>query len=225
MKTNRFMFAGLAVFVLLLSACGSATSSTARLRSRNVTLTPETKLALGTLKLEETPQAIDPALAAKLLPLWQLLAQLNTSDATAPQEIQAVVDAIRATMTPDELQSIDGMRLSGADIQSLFEASGSQANRTGSTGFTGEQGAGNSTGGTRRSGGGQAFFFGGGGGASGAELPGGGFGGAAGARTTTSSSSSQSQATSAQEARSASTALTRLLVNRVIQLLQSKLPG
>ena len=75
--------------------------------SASFAITPETKLALGTLKLEGTPLAVDKATAAKLLPLWQLLLQLNTSSAAAPQEVTAVIDEIQATMTPAQSQAID----------------------------------------------------------------------------------------------------------------------
>ena len=84
-------------------------------------LNPEAKLALGTIKLEGTKQAVDPKMAAKLIPLWQLLAQLNSSSSSAPQEVTAVVDQIKSTMTPDQVKTINGMKLTQADIFTAFQ--------------------------------------------------------------------------------------------------------
>jgi len=72
-------------------------------------LTPALKLAVGTISLENTDQAVDAASAAKLLPLWQLIEQLDTSGMAAPEEITAVVNEIRLTMTSGQITAIDAM--------------------------------------------------------------------------------------------------------------------
>ncbi len=98
---------GLAIWAKnALAATPSAPATTA--------MTPALRLAVGTLKLEGTEQAIDAASAAKLLPLWQLLDQLDSSDATAPQEITAVIEEIQLNMTSAQMDTIDAMSISQA---------------------------------------------------------------------------------------------------------------
>ncbi len=93
-------------------------------------MAPALQLAAGTLKLEGSEQAIDAASAAKLLPLWQLLGQLESSSATAPQEISTVIDQIRLNMSASQLKAIDSMSLTEAQLGSTSanaaKASGTQ---------------------------------------------------------------------------------------------------
>jgi len=215
------------LFALLfvVTACGSGSASTNSVgggnastnsfRSNAAASTPldaESKLALGTLKLEGTKQAIDPKMAANLIPLWQLLYQLKSSTSSAPQEVTAVVDQIKATMTPVQVSTINNMTLSQADIFTAFQ----QANGSSGTTSTGTSG---STG--RNRGGGGGFIFaggpGGGGPPGGGGFPGGGAGGGV------STSSTQTPAQVAQAAQARQNAVSSLLINQVIKLLQSKL--
>jgi hypothetical protein len=208
---------------LILAGCGSANAAGSRFG--NAPLTPESKLAIGTLNLESTPQAVDAATAAKLLPLWQLLAQLDGSASTAPQEIQAVLDQIRATMTPAQVQAIDNMNISAADAFSGFQGQRQGGGNSGGTGgFTGSgssrsSSGSNSSSGNRGEGGNRQFFFAGGGpgGPGGGGFGGGGFGG-----NSSSSGSAQNQASSAITAQQAANAVSGFLANRVIRLLESK---
>ncbi|HEX8993261.1 MAG TPA: hypothetical protein VF784_16385 [Anaerolineales bacterium] len=175
-------------------------------------LSPEAKLALGTIKLEGTSQAVDPKLAAKLVPLWQLMAQLDSSNSSAPQEVTAVMDQIKSTMAADQVTAISDMSLTQADLFSVFQQQ-AQAN-----GSSGSGGSGSSGGGNR---GGGGLFFGGGGPGG----PGGGFGG--GFRPNGGGSgnagSAGSQLTSAQAAVARENAISTLLINQLVRLLQTKL--
>jgi hypothetical protein len=213
------------LFVLLfvLTACGSGNASTNTAGSGNAStnsfrsgaastpLDAESKLALGTLKLEGTKQAIDPKMAANLIPLWQLLYQLKSSTSSAPQEVTAVVDQIKATMTPVQVSTINNMTLSQADIFTAFQ----QANGSSGTTSTGTSGS------TGRNRGGGNFIIavgpGGGGPPGGGGFPGGGAGGGV------STSSTQTPAQVAQAAQARQNAVSSLLINQVIKLLQSKL--
>ncbi len=205
------------IALFVLAACGSRNSS-----SRNSTgdpvgarvLTPESKLALGTLKLEGTPQAVDSAMAAKLLPLWQLLNQLNTSTSSAPQEVNAVVDQIQATMNPDQIKAINSMKFSQADIASVFQ----QGRANGSGAATSAVGPVPGAGGSNRgSGDGQNFVFIGGG-APGGGFPDGGFRNNGGTGSSTSG-----QQNSSQRSQSFTNAASTVLVNQVIRLLEGKI--
>jgi ABC-type glycerol-3-phosphate transport system substrate-binding protein len=214
------------LFVLLfvLTACGSGNASTNTAGSGNAStnsfrsgaaastpLDADSKLALGTLKLEGTKQAIDPKMAANLIPLWQLLYQLKSSTSSAPQEVTAVVDQIKATMTPVQVSTINNMTLSQADIFTAFQ----QANGSSGTTSTGTSGS------TGRNRGGGNFIIavgpGGGGPPGGGGFPGGGAGGGV------STSSTQTPAQVAQAAQARQNAVSSLLINQVIKLLQSKL--
>ena len=71
------------------------------------------QLALGTLQLEETENAVTPEQAKTLLPLWQAIQggalQSNT-------EINAVLKQIENEMTSEQLTAIAAMQLTAEDI-------------------------------------------------------------------------------------------------------------
>jgi hypothetical protein len=79
-------------------------------------LTPGLRLAIGTVDLEGTELAVNSASAAKLLPLWQLLAQLNSSGSAAPEEISATIEEIRLNMSSEQISAIDSMSISNAAL-------------------------------------------------------------------------------------------------------------
>jgi len=109
-----------------------------------------TKLAIGILKLEGTELAVASDQAADLLPLWQVLNSLSSSDSAAPEEITAITEQIQETMTAEQLQAIEGMELTPEDIfatmQELGLVNAPQVNASGTpqpaAGFGGGQGPG-----------------------------------------------------------------------------------
>jgi hypothetical protein len=116
---------------MALAACGSASSSSAgtvnpdRLNADYDSALPvETQLILGTLKLEGTPQAVDPAMAVELLPLYTLLQQLTTSGTAAQAEIDAVLEQVQATMTADQIHAIAEMKLTQTAMADYFGSAG-----------------------------------------------------------------------------------------------------
>jgi len=172
------------ILTFLLAACsGNAvpapdTSTDMQMDSNARELPLSTKLAIGTLKLEGTEFAIASDQAVDLLPLWQVLNNLDSSDSAAPEEVTAITEQIQETMTPEQLAAIDDMNLTGesifATMQELGLVNAPQANAEGTpqpgAGFGGGQGQGP----------GGGFVPGGappGGGPGGGEGPGGGFGG------------------------------------------------
>lgn len=212
---KRTLLVGMLLIALFtLSACSARASASTRSGGTGGSriITPGTKLAVGIIKLEGTPQAVDSATAAKLLPLWQLLLQLDSSTSAAPQEVTAVVDQIRNTLAPAQVSAINTMTITQADLFSGFQSQGA-------AGGTATAGGG---GGSRAAGGG--FPGGGGFGGGGGGIPGGGgFGGggtrpadAAGSSTTSSSTAQRSQNTAA---------VPGFLVNEVITLLKGKITG
>ncbi len=176
-------------------------------------LTVQAQLALGTVRLEETSQAVDEAQAAELLPLWQALQTLSQSDTTADIELQAVVNSIQDTMMPEQLAAITEMKLTEETMTALME-SGELGFDRGGRGFGGnaEGGAGGGFGG----GGG----FPGGGPGGGGGFPGGGPGGFGGGNI-----SEEDLATRQAEFAENGFALVqdRVLTGMITRLLQDKM--
>ena len=103
-----------------LSACGTSVAPTAD----QATMTQAARLALGTINLEGTDQAVDEELAVQLLPLWQLLGDLSASNTAAPEERAVVVDALQSTMSAEQLAAIDDQNISDAAIAAATQPSG-----------------------------------------------------------------------------------------------------
>jgi hypothetical protein len=122
---------GILLTALLLAACGAAKSETSgtvnpdRLNNNYTGALPvESQLMLGTLRLEGTPQAVDSAEAADLIPLYLLLRQLTTSGSAAQAEIDATLEAIQQAMTAEQIQAISAMKLTQSDLTSFSGAAG-----------------------------------------------------------------------------------------------------
>jgi len=80
-----------------------------------------TRLGFGTLLLEDTENAVDPAQAAELLPLWKAAKSLSESDTVAEVEMEAIFNQIQDTMSPDQLSAISEMQFTGDDMAQLLE--------------------------------------------------------------------------------------------------------
>jgi hypothetical protein len=83
-------------------------------------LTASSQLVLGTLKLEETANAVTSEQAATLLPLWQAL----RGGVTAQAEVDAVLKQIEGTMTQEQLATITAMQLTQEDLRAWMEEQG-----------------------------------------------------------------------------------------------------
>jgi LysM repeat protein len=77
-------------------------------------LDPTSQLALGTLRLEGTPDAVTEGQAADLLLLWQALAG---NELQGNAERAAVIKQIEATMTEAQIAAIVAMQLTEQDAQ------------------------------------------------------------------------------------------------------------
>jgi hypothetical protein len=84
------------------------------------TLPVETQLILGTLLLEGTDEAVDAEQAAVLLPLWEKWHDLNRSNAATAEDRNALMEEIQAAMTPDQLEAINAMQLTQADVEAIM---------------------------------------------------------------------------------------------------------
>lgn len=115
----------LTLLTLLLSACNTAQAqdTSAAASSGERQLPQSMRLALGTLALENSDQAITSEQAAALLPLWQAADSLSSADNITPEETQGLFDQIEEAMTTAQLQAIQSMDLteqSMADLASQY---------------------------------------------------------------------------------------------------------
>jgi len=83
-------------------------------------LDASSQLMLGTLKLEETANAVTSEQAKTLLPLWQAL----RGGVTAQAEMNAVLKQIEGTMTQEQLAAIAAMQLTQEDLRAWMEEQG-----------------------------------------------------------------------------------------------------
>jgi len=82
------------------------------------------QLVLGTFKLDETDYPVEGAQAEELLTLWKAARSLSESDTTAAEEIEALVNQIRDSLTAEQLQAIEDMNLSFEDMGAIAEQLG-----------------------------------------------------------------------------------------------------
>ena len=132
MKKLSF-FLILSLFAILLAGCANASAKVASGTSSTqgdpqtggaTVMSELLKLAIGTLKLEGTDQAVQADQATELLPLWQAYQSVSGSSTAAAVEVQAVIDQIEETMTPEQKQAIEAMDLSGQNMMELMQSLG-----------------------------------------------------------------------------------------------------
>lgn len=82
------------------------------------------QLAIGTLMLEDTDQAVTQEQATKLLPLWQMLQSLYGSNSVAQEEVDAVVKQLRQAMTDVQLETIRATGSEPQDMAQVMESLG-----------------------------------------------------------------------------------------------------
>jgi hypothetical protein len=95
---------------------------------------------IGTFKLEDTDLAVTPDQAKTLLPLWQAVRSLGSSSTTAAAEMTALEQQIQEALTAEQMDRINAMPLTRADLQTLAGelgisfGGGNRANATGTPG-------------------------------------------------------------------------------------------
>jgi hypothetical protein len=129
--------------ILLLAACGGNTpadtandapASALNLDYANA-LPLRNQLALGTLRLEDNPAvSVTPEQATQLLPLWQALRNLTGSGTSATAEVNALLAQIEGELTAEQLDAINAMALTQADIQAVAQEWGISGSNGGQPG-------------------------------------------------------------------------------------------
>jgi hypothetical protein len=123
------VFAGiLMILAVALTGCGSSepaakteVNEADALAEVRGGLDPANRLALGTLRLEGTENALTAAQAAELLPLWHLIEGGSLQSET---ERNAVVKQIEGKMDDAQLAAIDDMGLTFEDTRAWMEETG-----------------------------------------------------------------------------------------------------
>ncbi len=212
------------LLTMIATACGSTPTSNRSNRNFGTQsgastgeLPAATRLLVGTLKLDGTDQAVTGKQASDLLPLWQTMKVLSTSDTAAQQEKDALTEQIQETMTAGQRQAITNMKLTRADMFTFLQGQGTAAgagNSFASGQNNNSQNRSSSSNGTNRRNfgqGGGGFFPGAGG------PPDGGFGGGQGQNA---SAIATAQASRQQQRNG--TFIPTALLNAVIEYLQKK---
>ncbi len=124
MKHPKLLASIVIVFTLALvaSACGEVsdasvtpvpTYTASRLdTSYSDALPSHFILAMGTLKLDGTANAVTPEQARQLLPLWQALRSSVNSGGSNQAELDALLVQIDGTMTAEQIAAINTLKLS-----------------------------------------------------------------------------------------------------------------
>ena len=214
------------ILAFTLAACGSRAtpnSSGFGAAPQNGTttgaLSETVQIALGTPKLDGTQNDLTPDQATELIPLWETLRLLETSDTASQKEIEALDAQIKETMTANQIQAITAMNLTRQDMLTILQAQG------GGNGF-GQQANNGQGRNTSGNGNGNRQFGGGGGFVPGAGGPpdGGGFQGGGQGFGGQNQNRSAEQIATAQAARQAGggNRIPAPLLNAVIEFLKQK---
>jgi hypothetical protein len=131
---KRFAWiAWIGLLALVLAGCGGsqgtadtpgAEASSALDTSYENALALRNQLALGTLRLEETDRPVTVEQADELLLLWQALRGTTGSGASAPAEVNALLEQIEAAMTSEQLAAIGALRLTQTELQAWAQSQG-----------------------------------------------------------------------------------------------------
>ena len=118
-------------------ASGGTGASATQNVNAPLNLTLEEKLAYGTLKLEGTSIAVTSQEASQLLPLWQRVQSLETQGNASASDLQAVYKQIESDMTSNQIETIQGLTPTTADLRSEMQQEGIQGGANG-FGFGGQ---------------------------------------------------------------------------------------
>ena len=146
---NKTTLIILLLLTLGMTACSGNASNAAGPATDNQTgraageLSMPMQVAIGTIKLDGTDNAVTKDQAEELLPLWETLQVLDSSDTAATQEKDALLTQIQETMTQQQMQAITALGLTRQDMFSIMQSRIQNVGGTQNNGTT--QGSGTST--------------------------------------------------------------------------------
>jgi hypothetical protein len=124
-KKTLFLLSAL-ILIFSLTACSAIqlpwVSSTQTVLLTNFASQPiKNKLAVGMLQLEGSDQAITPAQATELLPLWKAVKSLSKDNNTTSDEMTSLYVQIEGVLTANQVQAIEKLDLSTGDLTALVQ--------------------------------------------------------------------------------------------------------
>jgi hypothetical protein len=220
---NRTTLLLLLMMTLLLTACSGSASNAAVPTSNGQgglgagELSAPLEIAIGTIKLDGSSNAVTAEQARELLPLWQTLQGLESSDTAATEEKDALRTQIQETMTQEQTRAITALNLTRRDMASIMQSQMQTFGATQNNGTTQRNGTSGNSG---------RNFGPAGGGFAGAPPPDGGGGFPGGGPEVQRQSQSQSNGTSQNNSNTQFTAdpnrIPTPLIQAVIDYLKSK---
>jgi hypothetical protein len=129
--TIGYTLVALALAVAMLAGCSAAESQSnptpvaSEQAGTSEVLEWSGQLALGTLRLEDTADAVTAEQAATLLPLWQAI---RSGTLQSEAETDAVLKQIEGAMTSAQLAAIQAMQLTGEDLAAWAQDRGLDMN-------------------------------------------------------------------------------------------------
>jgi len=125
---KKLMILPMVLLAVWMPACGSASTATDAADPTSDSPTMELpvtmQIILGSYRLEGSQQAITAEQAANLLPLWQVYNDLSESDAAAQAEIDALLEQIQESMTPEQMSAIEALQLTREDMGVIMQEQG-----------------------------------------------------------------------------------------------------
>jgi hypothetical protein len=130
---NKTTLLLLLIFTLAMTACsgnrsnGASPAFGAQTATSSGGLSTALQVAIGTIKLDNTEDAVTAVQAQELLPLWETLKVLESSDTAATQEKDALIEQIQETMSSKQTQAIAAMNLTRQDMFAMIQSQGGVA--------------------------------------------------------------------------------------------------
>ncbi len=121
---KKITLISITLLALILTACGAQATQAAPTQSE---LNTESKLILGTLKLDDTEQAVTAEQARELVIYWQVYQEISQSDTAAQEEVDGLLKQIEGTMSTEQMQAIEALGLTQRDVMTLMQEKGLMA--------------------------------------------------------------------------------------------------
>jgi hypothetical protein len=121
---KKLALISITILAVLLSACSAQTPQAAPAQAE---LSTESKLIVGTFKLDGTDQAITKDQAKQLVIMWQVYQEISQSDTAAQEEVDGLLKQIEGTLTDAQTQAITDLNLTQRDVMSLMQEKGLMA--------------------------------------------------------------------------------------------------
>lgn len=121
---KKITLISLTLLALILTACGAQATQAAPTQSE---LNTESKLILGTLKLDGAEQAVTAEQARELVIYWQVYQEISQSDTAAQEEVDGLLKQIEGAMSDAQMQAIEALGLTQRDVMTLMQEKGLMA--------------------------------------------------------------------------------------------------